>query len=50
MIKTEKYIYQIDGVTYEGYLSWDDKISGKRPVVLIAPTFRGPGVTLSAIK
>jgi len=41
MIKTEKYIYQIDGTNYEGYLSWDNEISGKRPVVLIAPTFRG---------
>lgn len=41
MIKTEKYLYEIDDTTYEGYLSWDEKVKGKRPVVMIAPTFRG---------
>lgn len=41
MIKTEKYLYRIDDTTYEGYLCWDDQLQGRRPVVMIAPTFRG---------
>lgn len=41
MVKTEKLVYEIDGSNFEGYLSWDDTIQGKRPVVMIAPTFRG---------
>ncbi len=35
--------YQLDGTVLEGYLAWDDAISGKRPGVLVVQTWTGIG-------
>jgi dienelactone hydrolase len=34
-------IYQAGGVTYSGFIAWDENIKGKRPVVLIVPEWWG---------
>ena len=33
--------YDIGGKTYESLAVWDDAVAGRRPVVLVAPTFMG---------
>lgn len=40
-ILTKNVEYQDGDVLLEGYMAWDDKISGKRPAVLIAHTWAG---------
>ena len=34
--------HRIAGTTYESLAVWDDQKPGKRPLVLLAPTFMGP--------
>lgn len=41
MIVTEPLVYKNDTATFEGTVSWDSEQTGKRPAVLVAPTFRG---------
>ncbi len=41
MLKTEKYIYEDANRSYEGVVTFDDGIRGKRPVVLVAHTWVG---------
>jgi dienelactone hydrolase len=40
-VKAEKIKYAMGGLTAEGALVYDDKISGKRPAVLMAPNWMG---------
>ena len=40
-MKKQTVRYEIAGKAYEGIAVWDDSVSGKRPAVLIAPTFMG---------
>lgn len=41
MIKSEKLIYYIDQLPFEGVISWDDEWLDPKPGIMIAPTFRG---------
>lgn len=41
MIKTEKIKYQDGEVECQGFLAYDDKISGKRPLVLVSHDWSG---------
>ena len=41
MIRTETISYNLSDGTYEGTISWDDAVEGKRPGVMVAPTIRG---------
>lgn len=43
MIKTEKYNYSGPDRDFQGVLAYDNKVQGKRPVVLIAHTWTGQG-------
>jgi dienelactone hydrolase len=43
-MKTETVEYKDSDVTLRGYLAYDDKVSGKRPGVLVWPQVCGPGV------
>jgi dienelactone hydrolase len=43
-MKTETVEYKDSEVTLRGYLAYDDKVSGKRPGVLVWPQVCGPGV------
>jgi dienelactone hydrolase len=43
-MKTQSIEYQDGGVTLLGYLAYDDKVSGKRPGVLVMPQVCGPGI------
>jgi dienelactone hydrolase len=43
-MKTETVEYKDRDVTMRGYLAYDDKVSGKRPGVLVWPQVCGPGV------
>lgn len=38
---TKDVTYQHDGMTFKGFLAWDDKIQGKRPGVLVVHEFWG---------
>ncbi len=40
-IKTEKIEYICGGVTFEGYLAWDDAVAGKRPGVMVVHEWWG---------
>ena len=40
-MKVEKIKYPMGALTAEGALIYDDKISGKRPAVLMAPNWMG---------
>ena len=40
-IQTKTITYQQDGVTLEGYLAWDDAVSGPRPGVLVVHQWMG---------
>ena len=40
-IQTRLISYQHDAVTLEGFLAWDDSISGQRPAVAICHTWGG---------
>ena len=40
MIK-ERIEYTHDGVTFEGYLVFNDELSGKRPTVLVSHAYGG---------
>ena len=33
-IKEENVSYSIDGVTYKGFIAYDDNVKGKRPAIL----------------
>ena len=41
MLKTEKHTYKDANQSYEGVVAFDDRIQGKRPVVLVAHTWVG---------
>lgn len=41
MIQTKTISYSDPDTEYEGFLAFDDSLKGKKPVVLIAHTFRG---------
>jgi dienelactone hydrolase len=41
MIKEENVSYQIDGITYTGYVAYNEKITGKRPAVLVVHEWWG---------
>jgi dienelactone hydrolase len=43
-MKTQTVEYQDGKVALLGYLAYDDKVSGKRPGVLVMPQVCGPGV------
>src|SRR5262249_8512535 len=43
-MKTETVEYKDRDVTLRGYLAYDDKVSGKRPGILVWPQVCGPGV------
>jgi dienelactone hydrolase len=43
MIRTEPIIYTLSEKTFEGTISWDDALVGKRPGVMVVATFRGQG-------
>jgi dienelactone hydrolase len=40
-IKEENVTYTLGGVTYKGFIAYDDNIKGKRPAVLIVPEWWG---------
>src|SRR5882724_11945406 len=40
-VMTKEVNYQHDGMTFKGFLAWDDKVQGKRPGVLVAHEFWG---------
>ncbi|MEL6470799.1 MAG: dienelactone hydrolase family protein [Cyanobacteria bacterium J06623_4] len=41
MIVTEQLVYRDGEATFEGTVSWDDALTGARPGVMVASTFRG---------
>lgn len=41
MIVTERLVYSDGTETFEGTVSWDDALTGQRPGVMVAATFRG---------
>jgi dienelactone hydrolase len=41
MIKEETISYQVDGVTVNGYIAYDDNLKGKRPAILVVPEWWG---------
>src|SRR5260370_6815823 len=43
-MKTETVEYKDSEVTLRGYLAYDDKVSGKRPGIMVWPQVCGPGV------
>jgi len=40
-IKEETVSYSVNGVTYKGFIAYDDNIKGKRPAILIVPEWWG---------
>jgi dienelactone hydrolase len=40
-IKEENVTYTVNGVTYKGFVAYDDNIKGKRPAVLVIPEWWG---------
>jgi dienelactone hydrolase len=40
-IKEEKVTYTSDGMTFNGYLAYDESIKGKRPAILVVPEWWG---------
>lgn len=40
-VRTQKVAYSSDSVTLEGYLAYDDKLTGKRPGVLVVHEWKG---------
>jgi dienelactone hydrolase len=40
-IKEETISYSVNGVTYKGFIAYDDNIKGKRPAILIVPEWWG---------
>jgi dienelactone hydrolase len=40
-LKEEVVTYTADGITFKGFVAWDENISGKRPVVLVIPEWWG---------
>ena len=42
MIETEKIAYSDSADNFEGFLAYDASMAGKRPLVLVAHTIRGP--------
>ena len=40
-LKEENVSYSIDGVTYKGFIAYDNNIKGKRPAILIVPEWWG---------
>lgn len=41
MIVTQSLVYEGEAGLFEGTVSWDDALSAPRPVVMVAPTFKG---------
>ena len=41
-VRTKTFDYKQAGTTLEGYIAWDDAAKGKRPGVLVFPTYTGP--------
>ena len=44
--QTETIKYQAGNVTGHGVLVWNDKVSGKRPLLLVMPNWLGPNDTI----
>jgi len=44
MIISRPFQYSDNKTTFEGHIAWDDRITGKKPGVLVAPSFRGQSV------
>lgn len=42
-VETKPFIYEGPGGTFEGTISWDSAVQGRRPAVLIAHAFGGQG-------
>ncbi len=42
-IQTETMIYEVQGKTYEGVLSWDDAATGPRPGIMVCHAWAGQG-------
>src|ERR1035437_6792825 len=40
-IKEETVSYTANGVTYKGFIAYDDNIKGKRPAILVVPEWWG---------
>ncbi len=40
-VQSKKLEYQDGGATLQGYLAWDDAVSGKRPAILVLPEWWG---------
>ena len=40
-IKEENVTYSVNGVTYKGFIAYDDNIKGKRPGILVVPEWWG---------
>src|ERR1035437_8564850 len=40
-IKEETVSYTVNGVTYKGFIAYDDNIKGKRPAILVVPEWWG---------
>jgi dienelactone hydrolase len=40
-IKEENVTYSVNGVTYKGFVAYDDNIKGKRPGILVVPEWWG---------
>lgn len=41
-VRAKSFDYEQANVTLEGYIAWDDAVKGKRPSVLVFPTYTGP--------
>jgi hypothetical protein len=41
-VRTETFDYKQASTTLEGYVAWDDAVKGKRPGVLVFPTYTAP--------
>ena len=41
-VRTKTFYYKQASTTLEGYIAWDDAVKGKRPGVLVFPTYTGP--------
>lgn len=40
-IKEEVITYTADGITFKGFVAWDENISGKRPAIVVVPEWWG---------
>ena len=40
-IKEETVSYMANGVTYKGFIAYDENVKGKRPAILVVPEWWG---------